>query len=66
VTLLEAPRTLTASSVATLNPLTLTFLEQMGLIDEVLALPHSKVDILRATAGGDEAVELSYKRLRTK
>lgn len=50
----------------TLNPLTLTFLEQMGLIDEVLALPHSKVDTLRATAGGDESVELSYKRLKTK
>jgi 2-polyprenyl-6-methoxyphenol hydroxylase-like FAD-dependent oxidoreductase len=49
----------------TLNPLTLTFLEQMGLVDEVLALPHSKVDTLYASA--DKAfIELSYKRLKSK
>jgi 2-polyprenyl-6-methoxyphenol hydroxylase-like FAD-dependent oxidoreductase len=67
VTLLEAAKDFNRQFRGdTLNPLTLTFLEQMGLIDQVLALPHSKVDTLRATAGGDEAVELSYKRLRTK
>ncbi len=67
VTLLEAAKDFNRQFRGdTLNPLTLTFLEQMGLIDEVLALPHSKVDTLRATAGGDEAVELSYKRLKTK
>lgn len=67
VTLLEAAKDFNRQFRGdTLNPLTLTFLEQMGLIDEVLALPHSKVDTLRATAGVDEAVELSYKRLKTK
>lgn len=67
VTLLEAAKDFNRQFRGdTLNPLTLTFLEQMGLIDEVLTLPHSKVDTLRATAGGDEAVELSYKRLKTK
>lgn len=67
VTLLEAAKDFNRQFRGdTLNPLTLTFLEQMGLIDEVLALPHSKVDTLRATAGGDESVELSYKRLKTK
>lgn len=67
VTLLEAAKDFNRQFRGdTLNPLTLTFLEQMGLIDEVLALPHSKVDTLRATAGGDEAVELSYKRLKTR
>lgn len=67
VTLLEAAKDFNRQFRGdTLNPLTLTFLEQMGLIDEVLALPHNKVDTLRATAGSDEAVELSYKRLNTK
>ena len=48
----------------TLNPLALTLLKEMGLADEVLALPHSKVDTLRAAAGED-ALTLSYARLRT-
>jgi len=65
VTLLEAAKDFNQFRGDTLNPLTLTFLEQMGLIDEVLACPTAR-STSRATAGGDEAVELSYKRLRTK
>lgn len=50
----------------TLNPLALTLFEELGLIDEVLALPHSKVDTLRATTLGQPPFLLTYRRLRTR
>jgi 2-polyprenyl-6-methoxyphenol hydroxylase-like FAD-dependent oxidoreductase len=48
----------------TLNPLALRLLEELGLIDEVLALPHGKVDTLRGA--GTIRYEISYKLIRSK
>lgn len=50
----------------TLNPLALGLFEELVLAEEVLALPHSKVDTLRATAPGQPPFLLTYRRLRTR
>src|SRR5262247_858929 len=50
----------------TIHPSTLEILDEIGLADEFLALPHSKVSTiaLRTTAG--QALELSLERLPSK
>lgn len=48
----------------TLNPLALNLLEELGLIDEVMALPHGKVSTLRGS--GTIPYTLSYGILRGK
>ncbi len=48
----------------TLNPLALSLLEELGLIDEVMALPHGKVSTLRGS--GTIPYVLSYGILRGK
>jgi 2-polyprenyl-6-methoxyphenol hydroxylase-like FAD-dependent oxidoreductase len=51
----------------TLNPLTLGLLDQMGLIDEVLRLPHNRVDKVKAVgAKAIEAFNLTYSRMPSK
>jgi 2-polyprenyl-6-methoxyphenol hydroxylase-like FAD-dependent oxidoreductase len=50
----------------TLNALALELLDQLGLADDVLALPHNKVDTLRASAPGQPPFLLTYRRLRTR
>lgn len=50
----------------TLNSLALELFDELGLADEVLVLPHSKVDTLKASAPGQPPFELSYRRLRTR
>lgn len=48
----------------TLNPLALTLLEECGLIDKVMQLPHGKVSTLRGA--GTIQYMLSYEMLKTK
>ncbi|MBK8019940.1 MAG: FAD-dependent monooxygenase [Chloroflexi bacterium] len=48
----------------TLNPLALNLLEELGLIDEIMALPHGKVTTLRGS--GTIPYMLSYDILRSK
>lgn len=51
----------------TLNPLTLGLLDQMGLSDEVLRLPHNRVDKVKAVgAKAIEAFNLTYSRMPSK
>src|SRR5881296_4123787 len=50
----------------TIHPSTLEILDELGLADRFLALPHSKVStvMLRSTSG--QTVSLSLRRLPTK
>jgi 2-polyprenyl-6-methoxyphenol hydroxylase-like FAD-dependent oxidoreductase len=51
----------------TLNPLAMGLLDEMGLMDEILKLPHSKADTVKAV--GVEAIEaykLTYSRMPSK
>lgn len=48
----------------TLNPLALTLLEECGLIDRVMQLPHGKVSTLRGA--GTIQYMLSYEMLKTR
>jgi 2-polyprenyl-6-methoxyphenol hydroxylase-like FAD-dependent oxidoreductase len=50
----------------TIHPSTLEILDEIGLADEFLKLPHSKVSkvVLRTTAG--QSLELSLERLKTR
>jgi 2-polyprenyl-6-methoxyphenol hydroxylase-like FAD-dependent oxidoreductase len=51
----------------TLNPLTMNILDQLGLMDEILALPHSKVDTVKAVGAKEiEAYKLTYSRMPSK
>lgn len=51
----------------TLNPLAMGLLDQMGLMDEILQLPHNKVETVKAVgAGGIEAYGLTYSRMPSK
>jgi 2-polyprenyl-6-methoxyphenol hydroxylase-like FAD-dependent oxidoreductase len=51
----------------TLNPLTMGLLDEMGLMEEVLALPHNKVDTVKAVGAKDiEAFNLTYSRMPSK
>jgi len=48
----------------TLNPLALGLLDEMGLIDQIMQLPHGKVSTLRGS--GSVPYNLSYNMLRSK
>ncbi len=51
----------------TLNPLAMGFLDQLGLMDEILELPHEKVEQVKAVgAEGIEAFDLTYRRMPSK
>lgn len=51
----------------TLNPLTMGLLNDMGLMDEVLQLPHNKVDKVKAVGASEiEAFDLTYSRMPSK
>lgn len=51
----------------TLNPLSMGLLDEMGLMDEILSLPHNKVDSVKAIgAEAIEAFNLTYSRMPSK
>jgi 2-polyprenyl-6-methoxyphenol hydroxylase-like FAD-dependent oxidoreductase len=51
----------------TLNPLAMGLLNDMGMMDEILTLPHSKVDTVKAVgAQAIEAFNLTYSRMPSK
>lgn len=51
----------------TLNPLSMGLLHDMGLMDEILSLPHNKVDQVKAVGAKEiEAFNLTYSRMPSK
>ncbi|MDX2161892.1 MAG: FAD-dependent oxidoreductase [bacterium] len=51
----------------TLNPLTMGLLDEMGLMDEILTLPHNRVTTVKAVgAEAIEAYNLTYSRMPSK
>jgi 2-polyprenyl-6-methoxyphenol hydroxylase-like FAD-dependent oxidoreductase len=51
----------------TLNPLSMGLLDEMGLMDEILSLPHNKVDRVKAVGAKEiEAFNLTYSRMPSK
>jgi 2-polyprenyl-6-methoxyphenol hydroxylase-like FAD-dependent oxidoreductase len=50
----------------TIHPSTLEILDQVGLADRFLALPHSKVSTINGRTSGGQRIELSLARLATK
>ena len=50
----------------TIHPSTLELLDQLGLADEFLALPHSKVSAVRIETTGGEALRVSLERVPSK
>jgi len=50
----------------TIHPSTLELLDQLGLADEFLALPHSKVSAVRIETTGGEALRISLERVPSK
>src|SRR6188472_254982 len=50
----------------TIHPSTLEILDQLGLADRFLELPHSRVAGARINIPGGTTVELSFRRLKTR
>lgn len=51
----------------TINPLTMGLLDEMGLMQEVLTLPHTKVARVKAVGAAEiEAYNLTYSRMPSK
>lgn len=51
----------------TLNPLSMGLLDELGLMYEILSLPHSKVDQVKAVGAKEiEAFHLTYSRMPSK
>jgi 2-polyprenyl-6-methoxyphenol hydroxylase-like FAD-dependent oxidoreductase len=50
----------------TIHPSTLELLDELGLADEFLALPHSKVSKLQIETTGGETLRMSLERLPSK
>jgi 2-polyprenyl-6-methoxyphenol hydroxylase-like FAD-dependent oxidoreductase len=50
----------------TIHPSTLELLDQLGLADEFLKLPHSRVSAVRLQTTAGQALSISLERLRSK
>lgn len=50
----------------TIHPSTLEILDQLGLADRFLALPHSEISDVQGTNAAGDGLSFTFKRLRTK
>src|SRR5215471_7512996 len=50
----------------TVHPSTLELLDELGLVDEFLKLPHSKVSRVQLQTTAGQSIRLSLERLPTK
>lgn len=50
----------------TIHPSTLQIMHQLGLLDELLTLPHQKAERLQAEVGGEEVTLADFRRLPVK
>ena len=50
----------------TVHPSTLELMNELGVLEELLKLPHQRIARVRARIGGDEFVMSNMTRLRTR